>query len=185
MSCKKLFTIQAHASVGYRFLCFFFILTFSIFGVLSAAREARAQVTCRAEVRYEVTRAEQESPEKIVFRQEEARGDSEELVREALSKKLILSTRDAMQACREQHENLSGCVASKYTSLGSLMQQMPFAARTKLQEAIEVDCKARMGTCVEPKVPEMTCVIPTPVTEVVVEGEAGSEKETAKKPGKK
>ncbi len=145
---------------------------------------AFAQATCRADVSYNLKRGSAE--ESFVVKQEEARGPEEAPVKEALAQRLILSRQEAVALCRERHENLSACVATKFAKNGGLMQQLQFAARTKLQEAIESDCKAQQGTCAEGKVSEPTCTVikpvETPAADAAAEKDAGK---GAKKGGKK
>lgn len=185
MAFMKLFGTAPRIAIGPRSPCIFLVFVGMVAVVLGRPEGVLAQVVCQAEVGYEVKRVDLENPEVVVVRREEARGEVEEVVRQALSRKLVLSSREALDACREQHENLSGCVASKYASLGTLLQQMQFAARTKLQDAIESDCKSRMGTCAPGKAPEITCIVPTPAVDPEAEASAAAEKEAGKKSGKK
>jgi hypothetical protein len=129
-----------------------------------------------------VTRGEEEKPETIVYSQEEASGDEEERVRQALSRKVILTQQEALKLCKDRHENLSGCVASKYTALGGLLQQMQFSARAQLQSAIEADCKKQLGRCGLGNAPELQCIVPTLVAE---QSGAASDQAPEKKSGKK
>lgn len=170
-------------SLGYFDGSFNLLILGSLVLLLGAVpRGAFAQVTCRATVEYLVTRAEEEKPETIVYSQEEASGDDEDRVREALTRKVILVQQEAIKSCKDRHENLSGCVASKYAAVGGLLQQMQFSARAQLQSAIESDCKKQLGRCELGNAPELKCVIPTPEAKEPSEPvESAAEKKAGKK----
>jgi hypothetical protein len=149
-----------------------------------ADRGALAQATCRADVSYSVKKASSE--ESVVVKQEEARGPEEAAVKEALLQRLVISRQEALAICRERHENVSACVASKFAKNGGLMQQLPFAARVKLQEAIDSDCKSQQGVCSEGKAIEPVCTFIKPVETAVADAPAEKDAgKSGKKGGKK
>jgi len=136
-----------------------------------------AQATCRSEVSYSVKKGDKD--QSVIVKFQEARGAEEAAVKEALTQQLAIAKQEALTLCQARHENMSSCVASKFEKTGGLMQQLQFAARVKLQDAIEADCKAQHGTCIEGKASEVTCSVIKPV-ETPVEATAAPDKDSGK-----
>ncbi|MCB9029561.1 MAG: hypothetical protein H6619_00785 [Deltaproteobacteria bacterium] len=90
----------------------------------------------------------------------------------------------AIAKCRKDHENLSGCIAQRYQSIGSTYESMGFKARKTLDEAIINDCQKKQGYCLEPKASNPICkdLSPAPAE---TEGEGGGDDEKDSKKDKK
>lgn len=83
-------------------------------------------------------------------------------VDEASAKKTLLERAErektkASEQCTREHENQSGCVAAKMTSMSSTLQSLNFTSRKLLEESIATDCKAQQGKCGESALSEPQC----------------------------
>ena len=89
-----------------------------------------------------------------------------------LEKKLSRAKTAAMEQCRKDHENVAGCVASKFKMMASVLRRMPFSARSSLETAINEDCKAAQGSCQSAEAGEIKCMA---TASGEAEGEGGEE----------
>lgn len=143
------------------------------------ATQAFSQTTCRAEVKFSWKKVGEETANEVIWGIAEAQDKTEEDAKAALGEQIIRSKLKAGQICRKNHENLSGCVATKYSTMASVMQRLGFAARKALEKAIAADCAAQQGTCKGTSTSEPIC------TTEKVEPEEGEEDEEDEGKGKK
>jgi hypothetical protein len=126
---------------------------------LSTANVA-AQVSCRTELSYKWKKGS-DGPEEVVFwGVMERSGENEEQVKRRLEEVVAKEKGKASASCRELHENLSGCVASRFSASSAVLAAMSFSARKALEEAISKDCHARQGSCGAVTAGEPTCLAP-------------------------
>jgi len=109
-------------------------------------------------------------------------GNDEPSAKEALEKIVNRERHRASEACREIHENLARCIATKYGTHQSELNVMDFGARKTLHEAIAADCKEQQGNCLEIAASDQKCaekVAPEPAEEK--KDEKGKKEDKAKK----
>ncbi len=117
---------------------------------------------------------------KVFWTSSEARGEDEEKAKAALMNKLEAEREKARESCKKEHENVAFCIASKFSAMKSVLQQLDFEARRTLRDSIASDCAAQQGLCQEAVSTDPTCKNLTPA----VEGE-GEEKDGKGKKKKK
>jgi len=148
---------------------------------LSTADAATAEFSCEGGVGYKWKQGETERAEH--FGSYNAKGVSEDEAKANLKKITDSAIGSAMSACREAHENLSGCMTLRYKQLGSSYDAMSFAVRKEMDGAIKGDCEKVQGQCLSAAAVDAKCV----EIKVVVQEEAAEAKDgkDAKKDGKK
>mgnify|MGYP001321807548 CR=1 FL=1 len=156
--------------VGVSFIIFFTFIA-----------EAIADVRCESSISYKWKKAQEEIELEVPFRSLESRGVDEPSARAKLKEDLEREQRKARESCGSEHENMTGCVASKYQSLGATLRQMNFSQRKSIEDAIAADCSAKQGRCGQVVSSEVKCeaivtVAGTPATE-----EKGKEEKKGKK----
>lgn len=140
-----------------------------------------AEASCETSITYKW----QKSPEEVfeVFwlkiKTNEASEDEAKKKIEALIDKQKIR---AMVECRRQHENLSGCIGTKYESATAILSRMGFTAREELEKAIGEDCRAVQGRCDSVHASEVKCEVEAVAHE---EGEGEEKKEEKGKKKKK
>lgn len=112
----------------------------------------------------------------------EARGADEAKAKSALQKTSAHQMEKVREECRERHENVGGCISSKYATNAPTLRALGFSARKALEEALQGDCETQRGICkkveaTEPVCAEIVLAVPSPSA-------AGDGKEDKKK-GKK
>ncbi|MCO6429471.1 MAG: hypothetical protein J5J00_01325 [Deltaproteobacteria bacterium] len=158
-----------------------FLLTNAVLLCLiwQAPQIARADFICRTEVAYRWKRSEsapakpesdetpaaspsssegEASPQEVFWRAVETSGAEEEAVRAKLTEAANQEKLPALEACRREHQNLSGCIASKYQGLAGSFTSLGFSARKALEEAVIQDCTKQQGECLEAVAKEIKCV---------------------------
>lgn len=138
--------------------------------------------SCRSEIRYSwkaspeagnLTPAPQQGASdakdiEISFAMVEASAKTNEAdAKKALLQRVSAERANASNRCRHEHENLAGCISTKYTSMASILNALSFAARGELEKAIAEDCGKQTGRCVsttssEPECTFMAAPTPTP-----------------------
>lgn len=116
----------------------------------------------------------------------EARGENEAKAKAALQKASTRQLEKMREECRERHENIGGCIGSKYEKSAAVLRTLGFAARKALEEALQSDCEAQRGRCKKVEATEPVCaeiVVPGAVTPAEGDGkDAGKDdKKKAKK----
>lgn len=114
----------------------------------------------------------------------ERKGATEEEAKRSVVDASIPQRSAADKACRLQHENLTSCVANKFTSLSSTLNSLTFSARRSLEEAVTSDCNKQQGTCLPSVVSDPIC-IEKKTEEAPPEGGDKAEKDKGKKEKKK
>lgn len=130
---------------------------------------------CRSEIRYSWKAAGEDStPLDVSYAIIETRGDSEVEAKAALSRRIAAERSAASNRCRHTHENLAGCISTKYASMTSILNALSFSARGELEKAIAQDCGKQTGRCVSTASSEPECFT-----------EAGAEEKTPEPEQKK
>ena len=125
-----------------------------------------AEFICSADVHYKWRRAsssenttngESQNEHTVYWTSIEKQAATEEAAKEMVHKVSLAERGNAERACSTTHQNLSGCIASKYSSLSSSVNSLGFAARKSIEEAIDADCKLQQGKCSGSVVSEINC----------------------------
>lgn len=138
--------------------CFILLLIFSGLSI----HEAFAEFSCRAGLHYSWKKQGEEDALKVEWPALEIVSESEVEAKAKLEERLIKEKAKALEACRAEHENLSGCVAAKFSVMASVMQRLAFSARKSLEKAINADCSSRQGSCIKVESEEIKCTDLTP-----------------------
>ncbi len=96
-------------------------------------------------------------PEDSFWARVEVKGKDEAQSKGALGERVVAEQAAAMRECRKQHENLAGCIGSKYYAMGSVLNTLGFTARKNLEDAIRSDCEKRQGKCLGASAGEAKC----------------------------
>ena len=157
-----------------------------LLAVLTLAPSCFAEHICRASVSYAWQR-EKDVTKIIVFVGTlEAKGADEAAAKLELQERAEREKNKASEQCTREHENQSGCVAAKMTSMSAAIQSLTFSARKLIEESIASDCKSQQGKCSESAMSEPRCVEKVEPTKAAGK-DAGKEagKEAAGKDSKK
>jgi hypothetical protein len=146
-----------------------------------AIATAAADVRCRVDVSYKWAKSPPTDtgatpsaapatpgPEsQIRFAFLEKTAADEKVAKEALMAEVNRAKARASESCRRDHENLAGCVATKFAVQGGVLGRLSFSAQKRLEAAIEADCRSQVGTCTEilssdPVCEQVGTVEPTP-----------------------
>ncbi len=124
---------------------------------LCSSSNLLADYECLAEVSYSWTAsgAEEESSES--FRSVSSIAPEEQSSKDLLEEQAIRVKMQAMDECRRQHENLSGCIGSRHQQNASIIRNLTFSGRKEFEKAISEDCKARQGKCKQAVLSEPKC----------------------------
>ncbi len=126
-------------------------------GSLFSGAIVHAEHLCKGEISYEWKRKGEETPATVFWSRVEALGTDEKSAKEALIVAANAPKAAALSACKREHENVASCVATKFFSYATTLQNLSFSARKKLEEAIAADCTVAEGLCLEAKLGEPTC----------------------------
>ncbi len=145
---------------------------------------AAAEFHCQSAISYKWKRGETEFD---VYRQLVVGvGIDEESAKNKLKEAVEAEKSISLAGCKQGHENLAGCIAAKFQSLGDTYQALGFSARKTMEDAISKDCENQQGLCVSASSTDAACVqrfegAPSPTPE-----EGGDKKEEkGKAKGKK
>ena len=111
----------------------------------------------------------------------EARAESEDLAKKALDARSAAAKTQAITRCKREHENMSGCVAAKYSAMGTTLNTLTFSARKALEDAIRTDCELQRGVCGEATVAQAQCGEEVKAVEPTPEAAKGADKKGEKK----
>ena len=142
-----------------------------------------AEFSCSQEVTYKWSRGEGESKieSTIHWGTYKSSGADEASVKEQLEPFVTRERKRASEACRDLHENLSGCIATKYAVHQAEFRGMEFSSRKVLQQAIEQDCKEQQGKCLEIAAGEQKCSEIKKADDAAAEGDAKKDDKGKKK----
>jgi len=112
----------------------------------------------------------------------EQKAATEEEGKTAVTKLALMHRAAADKACISQHENLAGCIASKYNSISASLTNLSFQARKSMDEAIASDCKNQQGKCLGTNLSEVKC---SEIVTAAPAAEAGKDTKDKKDPKKK
>jgi hypothetical protein len=131
---------------------------YSLILIIALAPAAFGEVICSSDLSYKWTRKEGSDPESVYWKTFEARGAVEDDVKRGLGSVIDDYRSRALEMCKKEHENLSGCVSTKYTALANTLQQASFSARKSLEFAIAQDCQRQTGICGLVEAGEYKCI---------------------------
>lgn len=145
---------------------------FAVTSPLFFLHEAGAEFECTSDVSFKVAQAQAKPEDKaaeaaavapsgegreVFYAGISSRGADEEAAKNELKKKIDVSKEKAMTQCRAMYENRSSCIATKYSSMESVINTLDFKARAELQKAIRSDCDKQAGACVEATATDAKC----------------------------
>lgn len=116
---------------------------------------ATAETLCKSDVSFKWKREQEELTE--YWSTVQAKGADEKAAKDAMAPLFDRERAPALQACRERHEDLSGCVAGKLTALRPTLTMMGYSERKSIESAVTGDCSARQGKCGEVVLGEPKC----------------------------
>ncbi len=137
-----------------------------------------AQVTCRSDVSYlwhrknlEITTPTPPDPSgtpaagieretTVPWIRLERVGTTEEEAKGALDIVLSREKSKAYAQCQKDHEELATCIATAHETMSAVIGSSSYSARKAIEDAIESDCKARQGLCIEAVASEIKCELP-------------------------
>lgn len=154
--------------------------------------------TCRSEVKYlwkpgaqpssavgvskttEPTPAASEGIE-VSFGMVETRARGEADAKTTILQRIAQEKTTALNRCRHAHENLAGCISTKYASMSSILNALSFTARSELEKAINEDCTKQSGRCIsatnsDPECGFQAAPTPTPDPGASAAGDKGKKK---------
>jgi len=126
-----------------------------VLAMLMAVSVACADVTCRASVSYKWEKGDAENS--THWRDLRAVAKDEEAAKRSLAELTNIEKTRAAQGCVVQHENLSGCISTKFSTTSPTYHSLSFAARKALEDAITKDCAAVQGSCGAAQASEPQC----------------------------
>ena len=117
----------------------------------------------------------------VPLRKLEAHGATEEEAKQKLAERESRSIIEAVQICRQRHENYAGCIGSRYTQLAGQVNALSFTARRQLEDAIKSECDAIRGTCLKGEVTDRKCTTQAAAVTPEAAAEEAPPKEEKKK----
>lgn len=125
------------------------------------------EFVCRGEIEYSWMRMNKEGEVtdkemKVFWASREMKAKTEELAKSKLEDLMLREKGNARQACKNEHENLSGCIAGKYQAMKTIMKLLDFSSRKAIEESVQKDCEAQLGLCKEVSSSEVACKDITP-----------------------
>ncbi len=152
--------------------------------VTVAASNLEAQTTCKAEVSYKWKssgEAKEAQEATVYFGGVEGAGADEVVAKAKLTEESSVLKVKALDACRRDRENLTGCITAKFATSAQALQSLSFSARKALEEAISADCKKSQGSCLDATVSEPACQSAAVAPEGTPEAEDGKKQDAGKK----
>ena len=92
-----------------------------------------AEVGCSADLRYSWKRASDGVESKTLFRRIEAVGTDEAVAKQQLQEAIVKEGPRALSNCRERHENITGCVATRFAQHQSTLAGMSLRLGERLK----------------------------------------------------
>jgi hypothetical protein len=116
-----------------------------------------AEFICSSEVKYRWRKGQEE--EIVAMWAKIERGATTEVEsKTALNKATERERIKAEEYCKREHEDVSGCIATKLNSLQPTLSGLTFSARKKLEESLIDDCQRKQGSCIKVEIAEATCI---------------------------
>jgi len=138
--------------------------------------QVRAEFICTSEISYSWKKEEAEL--KVFHSSVKHLSTDEETGKRTIAAPLLTAESKAQRTCQSEHENLSGCLASKLNATTTARSIGSFSARKEIEKAIDADCKMSNGQCRGTSHTDVVC------KEVVAPAEEGAGKSDEKAKGK-
>ena len=129
----------------------------SLISVLFVTNSAFADFLCHTTVSYVWKKTQEEADKEVFWSRVERKGATEAAAKRTIEEAIVSEKGKALEGCKQDHENLAGCVAGKFSSLASTLQRLSFSQRKSIEDAVNADCFARQGDCSTIKVDEVAC----------------------------
>jgi hypothetical protein len=147
--------------------------------LLLGAEQATAQVTCRADISYRVTKGE--STTEVFFSYVERQAQDEATAKQQVLQSAAREKGRALDACRRTHQDLGGCIGSRLMAQSGTMSAVSFTARKAIEDAVKSDCELTQGTCGEVVLGESACTVLTPPAPEPAAGDKKGDKKDERK----
>ena len=141
---------------------------------LAVCSVAQAEFHCKSVLHYK-WKSDDGHEKQVHWLQVEHTGAEEKVVVGELEAEINIEKENARVACVKNHENLTGCVASKFSQQASVFRGLSFNARKALEDAIATDCKRMQGTCMTVESTDPVCVENKSEEELAAEAAAAEE----------
>ncbi len=152
------------------------ILLLVLLSALLLPATSFAEYLCKGEVGYSWLRMNKEGEVsdkemEVFWAAREVKGEDEKGTKSKLEEVLLREKGFARQACKKEHENLSGCIAGKFQAMKAIMKLLDFSSRKAIEDSVKQDCQAQLGICKMVTASEILC------ENLEVEDEKGKKKE--------
>ncbi len=114
-----------------------------------------ALTNCKSEVSFKWKKDDKEST--VLVSRVSRSGADEAAAKRALDEAIAREKGAAMESCKHQHENVTGCMNGKFASLGPALQSASFNLRKHIEDAVAKECKENQGTCSDVLSSEVQC----------------------------
>ncbi len=165
------------------------VFVLAVFSTIISQSNSFAQSTCSTTITFKWKQGDKEGKEiEEHWTTLHAKGATEEEAKVTMRPLIDQNQKAASDQCRNAHENLSGCMAARYLTIGSSISALSFQARKQMEDAVKVDCEKIQGKCLGVNIAEIKCVTEVPkVEEAATEGDKSAEgdKKDDKKADKK
>jgi hypothetical protein len=123
---------------------------------LAVCRPLWAETSCSVEVNYAWKRGGKEE-QKVMWGLFAAKGGDEAAAKSKLEALVNKERGKARERCLREHENLAGCISSKFSAKADIIRSLSFTGRKALETAIASDCQAAQGICGDAASSEPKC----------------------------
>lgn len=132
-------------------------LGITLISLIFVTNSAFAEFLCHTSVSYVWKKTQEEAELEVFWARLERKGADEVSAKRLIEEALALERGKALNGCQQDHENLAGCVAGKFSSLAPTLQRLSFSQRKSIEDAVNSDCSARQGKCTTVKVEDVGC----------------------------
>lgn len=112
----------------------------------------------------------------------EGKGADEAAAKSVVQRESGRQVERVREECRVRHENVGGCIASKFQTNAAVLRGLGFQARKALEEALQADCEAQRGICRKSEVAAPVCqeIVAKVVETAAPEGDAKGKEDKKK-----
>ena len=93
----------------------------------------------------------------VFWKNVEQKSEAEEDAKQKIAKMTPEERANAERACLTAHENLAGCISTKFSNLTATFSTLSFNARKAMEDAIKQDCTNQQGKCMGSAVSDVKC----------------------------
>lgn len=107
----------------------------------------------------------QPPPLEVLYRRLTIEAADKSLALEEFTRRIASFKSEAMQACRREHEDNTGCIDRGLEKASNNYTWVDYRAREALLEALKKDCLAARGRCLSVEIKDDTCSAEEPIDE--------------------